>query len=187
MTDIANARILILATDGFEKSELMEPRRQLREQGATVHVASPKSGQIKGWEDGDWSGAVPVDMELGAVSANEYDALVLPGGVINPDLLRTEEKAIDIIREFYGAGKTVAAICHGPWLLVEAGLIGGKQVTSYPSIRTDVENAGGHWRDEDVVVDQGLVTSRSPDDLPAFIASIVEEIGEGTHERQSAA
>ncbi|MGE0669214.1 MAG: type 1 glutamine amidotransferase domain-containing protein [Sphingomonadales bacterium] len=183
MTDIADAKVLILATDGFEKSELMEPRRQLREKGATVHVASPKSGEIKSWDKTDWGESVPVDMGLDAVKAEDYDALVLPGGVINPDKLRTEQKAVQLVRDFVGKGKTVAAICHGPWMLAEAGVIEGRDVTSYGSIRTDVENAGGKWHDSEVVVDRGMITSRSPDDLPAFIARIVEEIGEGSHAR----
>lgn len=183
MSDIAEAKILILATEGFEKSELMEPRRQLKAKGATVHVASPKSGEIRSWDDGDWGEAVAVDMGLDAVKVAVYDALVLPGGVINPDKLRTEKQAVRIVQDFVGAGKTVAAICHGPWMLVEAGVIEGKDVTSYGSIRTDVENAGGVWHDREVVVDQGVITSRSPEDLPAFIAKIVEEIGEGGHTR----
>ncbi len=183
MTKIADAKVLILATDGYERSELMEPRDQLTQKGATVRIASPKRGQIRSWDKGEWGDTVSVDMDLDAVKVADYDALVLPGGVINPDQLRTEEKAVQIVRDFVSAGKTVAAICHGPWMLAEAGVIEGKDVTSYGSIRTDVENAGGNWRDEAVVVDHGLITSRKPDDLPAFIAKIVEEIGEGGHTR----
>ena len=183
MTDIKHAKVLILATNGFEKSELLEPRNQLRQKGATVHVASPETGAIKSWEDGDWGESVSVDLCLDDVTVGDYDALVLPGGVLNPDRLRTEDKAVRIVRDFVQAGKTVAAICHGPWMLAEAGVIDGRDVTSYGSIRTDVENAGGKWHDREVVVDNGLITSRSPDDIPAFIASIVEEIGEGRHAR----
>jgi protease I len=177
MSDIARAKILILATDGFEKSELMEPRDQLRNKGAAVIVASPQTGEIRGWKDGDWSGRVVVDIGLESVRGNDFDALLLPGGVINPDKLRLEQKAVSIVRDFVAAGKPVAAICHGPWLLVEAGVVDGRDVTSYPSIRTDVENAGGRWRDEAVVVDRGLITSRSPEDIPAFVAGIVEALG----------
>ena len=183
MSDIADARILILATDGFEKSELMRPRKELKQAGAIVHVASPKSGSIKSWDNGNWGDSVFVDLSLEAVNVADYQALVLPGGVLNPDKLRQEDTAIRIIRDFVGAGKPVAAICHGPWLLAEAGVLEGRSVTSYGSIRTDVENAGGLWRDQDVVVDKGLITSRSPEDLPAFIAKIVEEVGEGAHAR----
>jgi protease I len=183
MTKIADAKVLILATDGYERSELMEPRDQLRQKGATVHVASPQPGQIRSWDKTDWGDTVTVDKGLDAVRVDDYDALVLPGGVINPDKLRTNEKAVRIVRDFVGAGKTVAAICHGPWMLAEADVIEGKDVTSYGSIRTDVENAGGRWRDQEVVVDKGLITSRSPEDIPAFIAKIVEEIGEGGHAR----
>lgn len=183
MNDIVNTKVLILATDGFEKSELMRPRDELKKAGATVHVASPRPGEIKSWDNGDWGETVPVDMALEAVDVDKYQALVLPGGVINPDKLRLDRTAIRIIREFVESGKTVAAICHGPWLLAEAGVLDGKSITSYASIRTDVENAGGVWQDREVVVDNGLITSRSPDDLPAFITKIVEEIGEGAHAR----
>jgi len=187
MTDISRARVLILATDGFEQSELEVPMKELRNRGATFHVAAPaktlRSGEIMGWDGADWGRAVPVDMTLDAVDDASYDALVLPGGVINPDKLRVEPKAIEIIRSFVGDGRIVAAICHGPWLLAEADAADGRQMTSYASIRTDMENAGAHWIDKEVVTDEGIITSRSPEDLPAFIAKIVEEIGEGRHQR----
>ena len=183
MTDIKNARIAILATDGYERSELREPLQKLREKGAEVVVLSIKEGEIRSWDKDDWGDSVPVDGLVKDASTAEYDALVLPGGQINPDLLRVNDDAIDFIRAFAKSGKTLAAICHAPWLLAEAGALKGRNVTSYPSIRTDVENAGGKWEDSEVVVDQAIITSRNPDDLPAFIDKIVEEIREGRHER----
>ena len=191
MTDISKARILILATDGFEQSELQEPLTQLRKQGATVHVAAPSNtmeqGKVRGWNKTDWGNAIPVDIALDSVKSADYDALVLPGGQMNPDKLRTEKKAIDLIKSFNESGKVIAAICHAPWLLAEAGIARGIKLTSYNSIMTDMKNAGAQWQDNEVVTDQGIITSRNPDDLPAFIAKIVEEIGEGTHHRQAAA
>ena len=192
MPDIKQAKILIMATDGFEQSELMVPQEKLSEAGATVAVAAPKSrmksGKIYGWNESDWGKTVTVDKDLEEVNPAEYDALVLPGGQINPDKLRVEPKALEIIRAFYSSGKTVAAICHAPWLLIEAGVMKGKKCTSYHSIKTDVINAGGLWRDETVVNDQGLITSRNPGDLGAFVDKIVEEVREGVHKgRQMAA
>jgi protease I len=185
MPDIKQAKILIMATDGFEQSELMVPQEKLSDAGATVEVAAPKSrmksGKIYGWDKSDWGKTVSVDKDIDDVNPADYDALVLPGGQINPDKLRAESKAIEIIRSFYSSGKTVAAICHAPWLLIEAGVIKGKKCTSYHSIKTDVINAGGQWRDETVVTDQGLVTSRNPGDLDAFVNKIIEEIREGSH------
>ena len=179
-------RVAILATNGFEQSELMEPRRRLKEAGFTVQVVSPKGPQIRGWKDKDWGEHVDVDAEMSSVSPNDYDALVLPGGVINPDALRADADAVAFIRAFDEAGKPLAAICHGPWLLVEADAVRGRTVTSYASIRTDVKNAGGNWVDREVAVDKGIITSRSPADLKAFVAKIIEEIGEGRHERKVA-
>ena len=187
MPAIAQARILIMATDGFEQSELIVPLEQLRANGAIVDVASPDKtldpGAIRGWDKADWGASVAVDKTIDQVSASDYDALVLPGGVINPDKLRVEPKAIDLIKQFTAAGKVVAAICHGPWLLAEAGVAAGRQMTSYKSIRTDMENAGAEWVDKEVVTHEGIITSRSPDDLPAFVAKIIEEIEEGRHQR----
>lgn len=187
MTEISSARILIMATDGFEQSELMEPLTRLREAGAHVDIASPRPGPIRGWKDGNWGDSVPTDMTLDQVNPSAYDALVIPGGQINPDKLRMEEKAIAIVNGFVDGGQVVAAICHGPWLLAEADVIDGLNVTSWKSIRTDLENAGADWQDEAVVTDEGIITSRSPEDLPAFIAKIIEEIHEGRHQRPQAA
>ncbi|WP_285293698.1 type 1 glutamine amidotransferase domain-containing protein [Aureimonas altamirensis] len=187
MPNIRQARIAILATDGFEQSELVQPLTKLREAGATVDVVSLKPGEIKGWDETDWGDSVPVDKTLSQVSVDDYDALVLPGGQINPDVLRSEPEAVRFVHDFYNTKKTLAAICHAPWLLVEAGVIRDRDVTSYQSIRTDVVNAGGRWHDEEVVTDQALITSRNPGDLPAFIAKIIEEVEEGRHEKREAA
>lgn len=185
MTDLARSRIAILATHGYERSELREPLEELRAQGAEVEVVSPEAGEIRSWDGDDWGDSVPVDRSLAEASAADYDALVLPGGQINPDRLRTEGAAVRFVRDFMEAGKPVGAICHGPWLLVEADVARGREVTSYASIRTDLTNAGGKWRDAEVVVDQNLVTSRKPEDLPAFIATLMSRIVESR--RQPAA
>jgi protease I len=189
MTDIQKARILMIATDGFEQSELLVPLQKLREKGVTVEIAAPKKtrepGEIKGWrgEGGkaDWGESLPVDKSLDDIDPKSYDALVLPGGVMNPDKLRLEPKAIEAIQSFARDGKIVAAICHGPWLLADAGVAKGRRMTSFWSIRKDIENAGAQWSDQEVVVDDGIITSRSPKDIPAFVDKIVEEIGEGSH------
>lgn len=186
MTDIGSARILILATDGYERSELRVPLEELRRHGADVKIASLKPGEIKSWDEKDWGDTVPVDLTVDQVKHDDYDALVIPGGQINPDILRTEEKAVDIVRNFIKTGKVVAAICHGPWLLVEADALRGRKATSYHSIKTDVRNAGASWEDKEVVTDNGIITSRSPQDLQAFVAKIVEEVQEGRHKRQAA-
>lgn len=187
MPKISEARVAILATDGYERSELREPLARLREQGARVEVLSIKPGEIRGWDKTDWGDSVPVDRQVIDAAVEDYDALILPGGQINPDLLRADAAAVDFVRRFADSGKTLAAICHGPWLLVEADVVRGRDVTSYASIKTDVVNAGGNWRDAEVVVDNGIVTARKPEDLPAFIAKIVEEIAEGAHERSLSA
>lgn len=186
MRDLSSKKILIVATDGFEQSELEKPLAALRGAGATVDVASLKPGDIKGWEKGDWGRAVPVDRLVSEVRVEDYDGVVLPGGVMNPDKLRVEPAVVDLIRQFWRRGKVVAAVCHAPWLLAEAGLLKDRRVTSYKSIRTDIINAGGLWEDSPVVTDQGLVTSRNPGDLDAFSDKIAEELLEGGHERRAA-
>jgi protease I len=183
MTDIRDARIAILATHGFEQSELFVPLEKLKEAGAKVTVIAPEAGEIRGWKHEDWGQSITADKALSDVKPDEFDAIVLPGGQINPDLLRVNEQALQFIRAFLDAGKVVAAICHGPWLLVELDAVRGRNVTSYHSIKTDVINAGGKWVDREVVADQGIVTSRNPDDLSAFVAKIIEEIQERRHAR----
>jgi protease I len=174
-------RVAILVAKGFEQVEMTEPRRALEEAGATVDLVSPEAGTVRAWARTDWGETFKVDAPLSGARAEEYDALVLPGGVMNPDRLRMNEEAVRFTKAFFEAGKPVAAICHAPWLLVEAGVVEGREVTSYPSLKTDLENAGARWVDREVVVDQGLVTSRKPDDIPAFNRKMVEEIAEGVH------
>ena len=170
-------RIAILATDGFEQSELMAPRQALKDAGFKVDVVSLKAGSIRGWKDKNWGDEVSVDVELSKASSDDYDALVLPGGVINPDKLRMEPAAVDFVRSFDQAGKPLAAICHGPWLLAEAGAVEGRQVTSWPSLHTDLVNAGAEWKDAEVVTDGHIITSRKPDDIPAFNQAIIDALG----------
>lgn len=181
---LSSKKVAILATDGFEHSELREPLNRLKEEGATAHIVSLKSGKIKAWDNNDWGKEYDVDKTVDEVSASDYNALVLPGGVINPDKLRVNDKAVSFVKGFFEAGKPIASICHGPWTLIETGALKGRKMTSYKSIKTDLINAGVNWVDEEVVVDQGLVTSRDPDDLPAFCNKMVEEIREGKHEGQ---
>lgn len=181
MENLNGKKVAILATDGFEQSELVEPRKALDEAGAQTHIVSLKSGVIRGWSEQRWGDDFTVDALVSKVSADDYDALLLPGGVMNPDKLRTDEKAVSFVKAFFDAGKPVAAICHGPQLLIEADVVAGRRLTSYPSLQTDLKNAGATWIDEEVVTDNGLVTSRKPDDIPAFNAKMIEEIAEGIH------
>lgn len=176
-------KVAILATDGFEQSELIEPRNALLAEGATCHVVSPKSGPLKGWKGGDWGDEVEVDRTVREVRADDYAALLLPGGVKNPDTLRMNESAVAFVDAFVRAGKPIAAICHGPQLLIETGMVRGRTMTSYPSLKTDLRNAGATWVDQEVVVDRGLVTSRNPDDIPAFNARMIEVFAETTGQK----
>jgi protease I len=169
-------RVLILATDGFEQSELIEPKKALEDAGFETVVASPKSGSIKGWNQSDWGESVTVDASLDEVSSADFDALLLPGGQMNPDKLRMEARAVELVEEFDAADKTIAAICHGPWLLVEADIVDGRTVTGWPSIHTDLENAGADVVDQEVAIDGNLITSRKPDDIPAFNRALIDAL-----------
>jgi protease I len=175
-------RVAILATDMVEQVELVEPREAVEQAGAEVDLVSPETGEIQGFDHYDKADTFPVDKAVADVSADDYDALLLPGGVGNPDTLRMDEGAVNFVRSFFEQGKPVAAICHASWTLIEADVVRGRTLTSFPSVKTDIRNAGGNWVDEQVVVDEGLVTSRRPDDLPAFCAKVVEEFAEGKHE-----
>lgn len=185
--NLAGKKVAILATDGFEQDELFSPLKALKDANANVKIVAPKEGEIKAWKYTDWGDKVNVDVTLDKAKAEDFDALVLPGGVINPDHLRRELKAVQFVKAFFKTGKPVAAICHGPQMLIEADTVRGRKLTSFASIKTDLKNAGAQWVDQEVVVDNGLVTSRSPDDLPAFNAKIIEEIAEGVHMRQPTA
>jgi protease I len=177
-------KVAILVADGFEQVELTEPKQALDQAGAQTQIISPAQGQVKGWKHTEWGDQFPVDVALDQARPEDYDALLLPGGVMNPDKLRMNKQAVQFVRAFFDAGKPVAAICHGPWTLIEAGVVKGRKMTSYTSIQTDLKNAGANWVDQEVVTDQGLVTSRKPDDIPAFNRKMVEEFAEGVHERQ---
>ena len=183
--DLTDKKVAILATDGFEEIELTEPKKMLKKAGADVHIVSPHTGTIKAWDSDNWGDDYHVDVDLESAEAGAYDSLMLPGGVLNPDQLRTNDKAIEFIAHFLHQGKPIAAICHGAQSLIETHELDGKTMTSYPSIKTDLINAGVDWVDEEVVVDQGLTTSRSPKDLPAFCEKMLEEIAEGVHEELS--
>ena len=184
---LTGKRVAILATDGVEQVELTEPRKALDAAGAKTTLVSPKSGKIKGWQHDHWGEELKVDLALESANADTFDALLLPGGVMNPDQLRMNKQAVQFVRSFFDSGKPVAAICHAPWMLVEADVVSGRSVTSWPSLQTDLRNAGADWVDREVVTDQGLVTSRKPDDIPAFNRKMMEEFAEGEHEGQHAA
>ena len=179
MASLKGKKIAFLATDGFEQAELTEPRKALDDAGATTVIVSLKSGQIKGWKTMEWGDSIKVDKVIDDANPNEFDALVLPGGVINPDHLRMDPKAVNFVRQFVATGKTTAAICHGPWTLLEAGALKDKTVTSWPSLKTDLKNAGAHWVDQEVVTDGNLIFSRKPDDIPAFSKAIIESVSQG--------
>jgi protease I len=178
-SNLKGKKIAILATDGFEQAELLEPRKALDEAGAQTEVIAPKSGKIKGWDSKDWGEEVKVDTALEDANPNDYDGLVLPGGVMNPDHLRMDPSAVNFVRQFISTGKTVGAICHGPWTLLETGALRGRTVTSWPSLKTDLKNAGANWIDGEVIVDGQFVTSRKPDDIPAFNKAVIESVERG--------
>lgn len=184
-TNLKNKTFAILATDGFEQVEFTQPREAIEEAGGEAHVISIEMGEIQGMHHNTLGDQFTVDKPIESASAEDYDGLLLPGGVTNPDTLRTNAACVDFVRDFFKQGKPVAAICHGPWMLVEADVVDGRKVTSWPSLQTDLKNAGAKWVDEECVCDQGLVTSRKPDDLPAFCAKMVEEFAEGVHAEQT--
>jgi protease I len=184
--ELQGRRIAFLATDMVEQVELTEPWKAVKEAGGQPELISLEEGEIQGFNHYDKADTFPVDKTVEEARADDYDALVIPGGVGNPDTMRMDENAVEFTRQFFEQGKPVGVICHGPWMLVEAGVLRGRKVTSWPSLRTDIQNAGGNWVDQEVVVDEGLVTSRKPDDLPAFNEKIVEEFCEGRHEQQAA-
>jgi protease I len=176
--DVSGRRVAVLISNGFEQSELVEPMRALTAAGAKVDIVSPKKDRVRGWQHTDWGDEFDVDVHIDDARVGSYDALVLPGGLMNPDFLRMDQRAVDLAAAFMASGKPVAAICHGPWLLVETGALRGRRLTSYLSLRTDIVNAGGEWEDADVVVDGALVTSRRPDDLPAFCRELLRVLAE---------
>jgi protease I len=186
MQKIDNEKILIMSTNGFEQSELEVPLTKLKDAGATVHVATPDGKDIKGWKDGNWGDTVAADIKISDVVVDDYICVVLPGGQINPDILRADEIAVQKVRDFVTQDKIVAAICHAPWLLIEAGVVDGREMTGYKSIHTDLKNAGAQVIDAPVAISNGIITSRSPEDLDAFVAKIIEEVREGEHPRNAA-
>lgn len=186
MQKLEDKKIAILATDGFEEAELVEPKKALEKAGAKTEVISPKSGKIQGMVHADKGRKVHVDVELDEANPEDYDALMIPGGMMNPDELRSTPAALKFVRHFFETGKPVAAICHAPWVLIDAGVAKGRTMTSWPAIQTDLRNAGAKWVDKEVVVDNGLVTSRKPDDIPAFNEKMIEEFHEGKHAAQVA-
>jgi protease I len=184
MPQLNNRRVAILVDNGFEQVELTEPRKALDQAGAKTEILSPQKDKVKGWNRKEWGDEFPVDRNLAEARPEDYDALLLPGGVMNPDHLRMNEQAVRFVRAFVDAGKPVAAICHGPWTLVEADVVRGRKLTSWPSLKTDLKNAGALWVDQEVIADNGIVTSRKPDDIPAFNRKMIEEFAEGVHARQ---
>lgn len=182
--ELRNKRIAALVDNGFEQSELLEPKKALENAGARVDVVSPQASKVKGWKHSDWGEEVNVDVHLDRANANDYDAILLPGGVMNPDKLRANEQAVRFVQSFVDAKKPIAAICHGPWTLIETGAVRGRTLTSWPSLKTDLKHAHAIWVDQECVVDDGLVTSRKPDDIPAFNRKMIEEFAEGRHDRQ---
>lgn len=184
MPRLEGKKVAILITDGFEQVEMTEPRKALTEAGAKIDIVSPAKGKVRGWKMTDWGDSFEVNVPLDQADPGDYDALVLPGGVANPDKLRMNDKAVQFVRAFLQAGKPIAAICHGPWTLIEADGVQGRTMTSWPSLKTDLKNAGANWIDRSVVTDNGLVTSRKPDDLPDFNRKMVEEFAEGIHSGQ---
>jgi deglycase len=185
MTEQLKGRtVAILVADGFEQQEMTDPRKALDQAGARTEIVSPAQGKVKGWKHTEWGDQFPVDVPLDRARAESYDALLLPGGVMNPDKLRMNPKAVQFVKAFFDAGKPVAAICHAPWTLIDAGVARGRTVTSWPSLRADLTNAGAKWVDQECVVDNGLVTSRKPDDIPAFNRKMIEEFAEGRHGRR---
>ncbi len=183
---IAGKKVAILATEGFEQIELTEPRKALREAGAEAVLISPMKGRVRGWNHTQWGEEFTVDLPVNAANSSDYDALFLPGGVMNPDKLRTNPRAVEFVKSFFDSGKIVAAICHGAWTIVEADCVRGRKLTSWPSLQTDIRNAGGIWVDEEVVTDNGLVTSRKPEDIPAFNKKLIEEIAAARQAHQKA-
>jgi protease I len=183
--ELSNKRVAALVDNGFEQSELLEPKKALEAAGAKVDIVSPQKIKVRGWKHGDWGDDVAVDRQLDGANADEYDALLLPGGVMNPDKLRMNPKAVQFVKAFVDSGRPIAAICHAPWTLIEAGAVNGRTMTSWPSLTNDLKNAGATWVDREVVVDNGLVTSRKPDDIPAFNKKMIEEFAEGRHDRKT--
>jgi protease I len=181
MKQLNGKKVAILAANGFEQSELEKPKEALEAAGAETFIVSPSGPNVKGWQHTEWGDEFHVDVKLDDAVPEDYDALLLPGGVMNPDKLRRDERALAFVKHFFAAGKPVAAICHGPWTLIDAGVVDGREMTSYHTIQTDLKNAGARWVDKEVVVDNGLVTSRQPDDIPAFNKKMIEEFAEGRH------
>ena len=186
MPDLTGKKVAILVADGFEQVEMTGPRAALDEAGAETRIVSPKDDQVEGWNHYDKGDKFPVDVKLAEADSEDFDALLLPGGVANPDQLRMKPEAVNFVKAFFDSGKPVAVICHGPWTLIEAGVVKGKKITSWPSVKTDLINAGAEWVDEECVVDNGLVSSRNPGDIPAFNKKMIEEFAEGTHTRGQA-